>query len=352
MNSVVLPAAPAGVADEAGAPRFGTYQGCVSTANLGQLSGRWQLGFPARVLQHKRWLYTFVATPEVAAFFAVSDLSYTSNAFVLAVDLRDKKVLVDRGYLGLPGPLVKVSDEPAEGLAVSFVGPNGRLSASRPAGDARYHHSVDLMRLLPYPKRELSWQGELLAAGGAPALTVISPVAGGGVVNLTQKWAGMLAFGKLEAAGRSYNLDGGVGGLDYTHGYLARHTAWRWAFACGRLADGTPLGLNLVEGFNEGDETANENALWVGRELFPLPRVHFEFNKADVLDEWKVTCSDGSIDLRFRPIGAHREERDLMLVKSHFVQPVGTWKGSVTVGGRKVDFDQVPGVTEDQDILW
>jgi hypothetical protein len=324
----------------------------VSTANLSQLSGRWQLGLPARVLHHKRWLYSFVATPEVAAFYAVSDLSYSSNAFVLAVDLRDKKVLFDRGYMGLPGPFVNVSDQPNEGLDVSFVGPSGRLAASRPAGEARFQLSVDLMRLLPFPKKELTWDGQLLAAGAGPALTVISPVADGGVVNLTQKWAGLLAFGKLEAGGRSYNLDGGVGGMDYTHGYLARRTAWRWAFGCGRLGDGTPLGLNLVEGFNEGDATANENALWVGSELFPLPRVHFEFNKADVLDEWTVTCADGSVDLRFRPIAAHREERDFKLVKSHFVQPVGLWKGSVTVDGRKVDFDQVPGVTEDQDILW
>ncbi|MHB8875952.1 MAG: DUF2804 domain-containing protein [Myxococcaceae bacterium] len=352
MNSAELPGAPAGVADEAGAPRFGTYQGVIPEVDLKQLSGRWQLGQPQRALKHKRWLYCFMATPEVAAYFAVSDLTYTSNAFALVVDLRDNKVLVDRGFLGLPGPLVKVSDKPGEGLEVSFLGPGGRLAASRPAGDARYHVAVDLMRLLPYPKRELSWKGELLAVGGPPALTVVAPVAEDGVVNVTQKWAGLLSFGKLEAAGRSFDLDGGVGGMDYTHGYLARHTAWRWAFACGRLADGTPLGLNLVEGFNEGDSTANENALWLGRELFPLPRVHFDFNKADVLDEWKVRTSDGSVDLAFRPIGAHREERDLKLVKSHFVQPVGTWKGTVTVGGRKVAFSGVPGVTEDQDILW
>ena len=102
---------------------------------------------PQRAFKHKRWLYCFVATPEVAAYFAVSDLTYTSNAFAMVVDLRDKKVLVDRGYLGLPGPLVKVSDQPGEGLEVSFLGPGGRLAASRPAGDARYHVAVDLMRL-------------------------------------------------------------------------------------------------------------------------------------------------------------------------------------------------------------
>ena len=45
------------------------------------------------------------------------------------------------------------------------------------------------------------WEGELLAAGGPPPLTVIAPVAEGGVVNVTQKWAGLLAFGKLAGGG-------------------------------------------------------------------------------------------------------------------------------------------------------
>ena len=57
------------------------------------------------------------------------------------------------------------------------------------------------------------------------------------------------------------------------------------------------------------------------------------------------------MELDFRPIGAHREERDLKLVKSHFVQPVGL-EGHRDGGGRKVAFNGVPGVTEDQDILW
>lgn len=54
----------------------------------------------------------------------------------------------------------------------------------------------------------------------------------------------------------------------------------------------------------------------------------------------------------FNPVGAHHEERDLKVVKSHFVQPVGLFSGFVEVDGRKVPVKDVPGVTEDQDILW
>ena len=170
--------------------------------------------------------------------------------------------------------------------------------------------------------------------GGPPALTVVAPVAEDGVVNVTQKWAGLLSFGKLEAAGGASTWT-----AEWAAGLHPRVPGTAHRLEVGvRLRPARrrhPAGLNLVEGFNEGDSTANENALWLGRELFLLPRVRFEFNKADVLDEWKVRADDGSVDLRFRPIGAHREERDLKLVKSHFVQPVGTWKGTVTVAGAR-----------------
>ncbi len=351
-KKLALPPAPASVEDGTGQPRFGTYQGSVSEVDLSRLSGRYRLGLPMRLAKHKRWVYTFVATPEVIALFVVSDLSYTSNAFALVADLKQRKVVVDRGFLGLPGPLASVGNRPGAGLAARFRTLGAALSVSRPEGDQRYHQSVQLRRLLPFPRTELAWEGELLAAGGPPPLTVIAPVWADGLINVTQKSAGLLAFGTLTAGGRSYLLDGGVGGMDYTHGYLARHTAWRWAFANGRLEDGTPIGLNLVEGFNETSTEANENALWIGKELYPLDRARFTYNKQDVLDEWRVKTADGAVDLSFRPIGAHRELRDYKVVKSYFMQPVGLFHGTVRVNGREHRLVGVPGVTEDQDILW
>lgn len=346
-----LPEAPASVENGRGHPRFGTYRGSLHEVDLSRLDPPYQLGVAERLLKHKRWVYTFVATPEVLAAAAITHLSYTANAFALVADLRDRRVLVDQSYLGLPGPLTSVGNRPAEGLTARFRAPGARFHLARAPQSERYVQQVELSRLLPIPHHLLHWDGELLAAGGAPPLSVIAPVADDGVVNVTQKWAAMLAFGTLEAGGRRFVLDGGVGGLDYSQGYLARHTSWRWAFACGRLPDGTPLGLNLVEGFNEG-EGANENAVWLGGQLYPVDRARFTFNRRDVLDEWRVETVDGAVRLTFRPFGAHREERDLRVVRSRFAQPVGFFQGTVVVEGRRVEVVELAGVTEDQDILW
>lgn len=344
-----LPVAPTTVADPSGAPRYGTYRGGFDTVDLERLSGRYQPSKAARLVTHKRWLYAFVATPECLALCSVADLSYASNAFVLVADLRQQRVLADRGVLGLPPPFVRVGSQPGSGLAARFRLPGFEVRASRPRGDERYH--VDARLGPPFAFQSTRVSASLLAAGAAPPLTAVAPV-DGGIVNVTQKWAGLLSFGSIDIAGQHFSLDGGVGGLDYTRGYLARRTAWRWAFACGRLSDGTPLGINLVEGFNDSAEGVSENAVWLGGAMHPLGRARFAFNRSDPLDRWSIETDDQAVQLQFRPFGAHREQRDLKVVKSRFVQPVGLFEGTVTVDGVTHRIQDVPGVTEDQDVEW
>lgn len=346
-----LPPAPPSVDDDAGAPRFGTYAGTLDAVHLSSLRGRFQPSPLGKLRMHKKWLYGFVATREVLALWAVVDLGYTSNAFTLALDLTTQRVLADQGFLGPPRPFVTVSDHPGPGLEVGFRRPDVRISASRRFGDERFHGSVRLGPELPFVRPKLAFTWELLAAGAAPPLTVIAPV-DGGIVNVTQKWAGLLSFGQLDAGGRRFGLDGGVGGLDYTNGYLARQTSWRWAFVCGRLDDGTPFGINLVEGFNETRDDVNENAVWLGQELFPVGRARFTFRRGEPLDPWRVTTVDQKVDLTFKPLAAHREHRDLKLVKSRFEHPVGLWSGTLHVGEQPVRFENAAGVAEDQDVLW
>ncbi len=295
----------------------------------------------SRFLRHKKWIYSFVATPEIIALGAIADLGYASNAFFLVADRRARSILIDRGFAGLPRPFAHVNDFPADGMRAHFRLPGLRVEARGEAG--AYHQRVQASGML--------WLGEL-ATQGAPPLTLTAPVPGGGA-NFTQKWAALEARGQLEVGSLSFDLKGGVGGVDYTNGLLARHTAWRWAFACGRLDDGTRVGLNLTHGFNEAPGIS-ENALFVGDQLLPLGRAHFSWNKNHPLAPWHCSTQDGdtAVDLAFEPIGAHREARDWRIVRSRFVQPVGHFSGTLKVRGRVHHVKDLAGVTEDQDIVW
>jgi hypothetical protein len=342
------PPAPPGVADEQGAPRFGTYAGELHRVELGRLAGQFQPLPPLRPLRRKRWLYGFVATSEAALACAVVDLGYAANAFVVAFDFATGRPLVDLSMLGLPGLLVRVNDRPAEGAEARFRTRGARLSLERPEGSRAYRLRGAIGPTAVSPA--LHWDVELSTERRGPALTVIAPVEGGRV-NVTQKHAGLGARGLLVAGVRSYRLDRGVGGLDYTQGYLAYRTAWRWAFACGRLDDGTPFGFNLVEGFNHAPGVS-ENALWIGDQLVPVGPAHFRFRRDAPLDPWQLATEDGALDLHFRPLWVHRESRDLKVIESRFAQPLGLFEGTARALGRSFTLRALPGVTEDQAMRW
>ena len=362
---LVLSPAPPQVPGPDGVPPFGAYAGELGPVDLARLAPPHALPGWARRFRRKRWHYALYTTPEVVAVMAIAEMGYASNAFFAAVDLREKQPLLDETLLGPPAPLTIVSDEMSRGLVARFRVPGARFRFSRAADSDRYRHSVEVSALRRPRAGRVKLEAEALVTGAPPPLVLVAPVPGqprreGDVsalrregVNVTQKSVGLLASGRLEVGRRRYALDGGVVGLDSTHGFLARRTRWNWAMACGRLEDGTPLGFNLVAGFNEVAEgIAGENVLFLGDQLEPVGPASFRFNAADPLDLWQISTSDGKVQVTFRPLHAHRDVRDLLVLRSRFVQPLGFFAGRLRFRGREVALTELPGVTEDQDMLW
>ena len=351
MSVPELPPAPSSVIDPQGRPRFGTYAGEMPRVDFSAFREEQSSAVPwPRFLSHKKWIYSLIATPEVLVVTNIADLGYTALGFVVAVDLAERRPLSDDGFLGLPRLLAHVGDSPGRGADASFRTLGAELNVQRGATADRFTLDADVLGLRAQMGSPLRLRAEILAEGAAPPLGVVAPVEGN-KLNVTQKHAGLLAFGTLVAGGKSYSLNGGVAGIDYTQGLLARQTAWRWAMAAGRLSDGTPVGFNLVEGFNDAQGTS-ENALWVGNRLVPLGPARFEYTPSDPLEAWRVVTLDGSVDLSFKPIWVHREERDLKWAKSKFIQPLGHFSGVFQLDGHSVRVEKLPGVTEDQDVLW
>jgi hypothetical protein len=333
---------PPSVIDESGAPRFGKYLGPIGLVDLSGLRGGWRRGALYRYTHRKKWLWFMIATPQVAVASAVVDASYAANGFLIAADLEKRTLRCDRGALGVPWISVAVADRANEGADARFTWPGLNIRASRKPGTDVY--------VIRARVRDLSLDAEL-DAGGAPApLTVVAPVTGG-TVNVTQKLAQLPVRGTVRLGDRTYSLEGGFGGFDYTSGLLARHTAWRWAFATGRDADGGGVAFNLVTGINDTD-AASENVVWVDGVAVPVGRVDFQFDAAATTSPWRIASDDGIVDLVFDPIGEHREDRDLGLVRSHFVQVIGTFKGTIDALGRSRRVSMLAGVTEDQDVIW
>ncbi|TXD35573.1 DUF2804 domain-containing protein [Lujinxingia vulgaris] len=342
---------PNAMVDRLGSARIGTYRGELPAVQLHRLRGAEALEGAAAKVRRKRWQYSAICTDEVFVAQAIVHAGYAAHTFMYAVDLLEERPVLRFGGLGVPGLQVEVGDCPGVGLAAHYRRPGAHLFTRREPRGMPYEVGATLGTWAAPAFGKTDLLAELHTEQAAPALTVISPVPDPGRINVTQKWTALPVKGHFKVGSRSYDLDGGLGALDYTQGYLGRQTAWRWAMGMGRLPDGRRVGLNLVEGFNDTHPTANENALWVGRELIGLGRARFTFEKEHPERPWEVTTGCGRVRLHFRSIFVHREVRNLGPIRSYFLQPAGIFEGEIKVGGTTYPVRLV-GVTEDQDIWW
>jgi hypothetical protein len=334
----VFEPAPSAVIDEHGDPRFGSYVGAVPRVDLSAVAG----GRLRRLVREKRWVYFAVATEDTFVACAIVRLGYASTAFAYALDARTMRLLGTRSVTA-PAPAASVGDGTGEGVLAQFA--FGGVSAR-----------VERAPRSPSYVVQARFKGFRLDAvlgtdGAPPPITAIAPIGAKRVaryVNTTEKRALLGATGELEVDGRRRSLDGGLAGYDYTHGLLAHHTAWRWAYALGRARTGERIGLNLVQGFVGEPECA----VWVEGDVHPLAEGRFAFDTARPLGEWRVSTADGAVDLRFSPGGMHAEQKSFGVIASRFVQPCGAFRGTVRAGGRELQLADVLGVTEEQDVLW
>src|SRR5260370_9275595 len=203
--------------------------------------------------------------------------------------------------MGVPGPWISVGNRPGLKARARFLMPGVRF-AFGPIEQARQYRVEVESYGKPWAKPVFALDVHLVNPSNGSPLTVIAPFLGDGIVNVTEKWVGLPASGRVTTDAQTFSLEGAVVGFDYTHGYLARRTVWQWAFANGRLSDGRTLGFNIAKGVNPGAEL-NENAVWIGSKLIPLGPAQFKFNPSHPMDGWRGETNQ--LRLALQPIHPH-----------------------------------------------
>jgi hypothetical protein len=123
--------------------------------------------------------------------------------------------------------------------------------------------------------------------------------------------------------------------VDESAGYHARHTAWRWSAGVGTAASGEPVAWNLVEGIHDGPEVS-ERTVWVAGRPHALPPLAFD----------GLTGVGG---LRFAAEATRAARENLLLVRSDYEQPFGTFTGELPVAG---PLREGWGVMERHEVSW
>jgi hypothetical protein len=325
-----LAPSPASFVDaSSGAPAYGSYRGPLPRVVIPGL------GLRERFARRKKWVYVAIAAEDVWISLAVVRTGYAATAFAFVYDLAKKAMLVDRTVLA-PSPLSRIADGPhEEGLVARFA--TGKTSFVLARGGSRLDVRVKI--------GELDIEAALDETAAPPSITAIARL-GDGLLDATEKRALTKVTGAARIEGRTIDLSRAVGGWDYTHGLLPRHTKWNWAFALGKTNDGRPIAFNVVQGF-VGEA---ECAAFLDGEVHPIvePKFGFDVDRPEL--PW--TLRGDGIDLTFETGAVHSQHTNLAVIRSRFVQPVGTFSGLVRIAGKDVLVRNLPGVVEDQDVLW
>ena len=182
-------------------------------------------------------------------------------------------------------------------------------------------------------------------------MCICTPTAVNGWV-YAQKVAGVRCHGSVRSALGDFDLQAldAFAHHDWSAGYMRPETFWNWACLSGEVA-GTRIGLNLSCGVNE--TSFSENCYWLDGALHPVGGVHFQFDRDDPLQPWRIVSGDGQVELSLRGHGLHREHLNLGVLASNFKQVFGCFQGTLRPTGRPpLVIDNLWGFVEDQYVKW
>jgi hypothetical protein len=151
----------------------------------------------------------------------------------------------------------------------------------------------------------------------------------------TRKQAPVRARVVVELGGARRDFEG-LAVIDDTAAYYPRHTHWFWSAGVGRSVQGEQLAWNLVSGVND-PPSGSERTIWVDGQAREVPPCSFAGD---------LTIVDG---LEFAAEEGLSRHENLVLVRSRYRQPFGTFSGELPGGIRLAEGF---GVMEEHEVWW
>jgi hypothetical protein len=160
----------------------------------------------------------------------------------------------------------------------------------------------------------------------------------------TRKQGAIAARGTIAICGAAPRTVAAHAVIDDTAAYYERHTRWYWSAGVGVARDGRDLAWNLVEGVNDPPH-GSERTVWVDGEPFEVAPVRF----ADDLGHVGPDGAPGDGGLRFSAEATRAQDQNLLVVRSRYRQPFGTFSGALPGG---IELASGYGVMEHHDAWW
>jgi hypothetical protein len=336
--------APADALGPTGEPRLGRYLGSLGRVELASLAPDGVMASLRHAARTKRWQRVQLALPGHLLFLEILDGGTLAGGSAWIAERSTGEVLFDRDAVGLSGLNVRVGERPGAGARASFTAPGVALGLERRAD--RFRLTADLGDSLQLDVR--------LDTRDAPEpFSLVAALPEGGL-RAAQVTGPLSLEGTLEVRGQPLSLEGGLAVLEYGAGLFPNQVAWRKATAVGRLADGRPLAIHLVDGLpGQGSDDGADDVLLIGSGPVALPPVVVEIDPGTAVAPCRILSPDGSVDLTFQPVAAHRDSRSLLLVSLATTQLAGELAGTLPgPGGGRLQVSGLACVLEDRSARW
>jgi len=156
----------------------------------------------------------------------------------------------------------------------------------------------------------------------------------------TRKQGGVAARGSLVLNGKTHLIEGRAI-IDDSAGFPPRHVDWKWSAGIGTADDGRAVAWNFVTGIHDSP-TASERTVWIDGEPFEVGVCEF----ADDLST--ISFSEGG-QLGFHSEATRSHSQNLLIARSNYKQPFGSFSGSLPHAGK---LQSGLGVMEDHSVAW
>jgi hypothetical protein len=342
-------------------------------------------------LRLKEWNYVSVSTERFFVGAALVKFSYIADVFLYVIDKQNPQLGKLEYTARMPlGIGLDIAPSSLQGCSKWGAPPKkeGVQQNSSPwiqlcakmEGGWRVRANVPLYSAGQEQQR-VPFQMDLeFGASGDDALALVYPLGGDAERRAyTHKGAALVDKGWLRLGGAEADpvaAEGGAAALDWTRSLALHHTRWRWASCSDTTATSSGktvkhFAINLsqhvydVQGLDSSKVASAENAVWVnGRVIRLLQPLVIDMPQGDARKQaWRIRSAadtpDEMVDLVFTPWGAREDHTNLGVVVSDFVQPYGTFSGTVRVFsysiGRVLSMTLGPqafGVVEDHNAVW
>lgn len=298
-------------------------------------------------LKIKEWDYYLVYNSEFAVALTVADNGYMGMLSASVIDF------------------VKKTEKTSSIIELFTLGKYNMPETSK-RGDVEVKNNQGNFRFL-HDKDKRLLKVEYLKFDGEKSLSVDLVLSDEPMENMTiatpfknkpkafyynQKIVGFRASGKVRYGEQEieFKESDSQAILDWGRGVWTYKNTWYWSSLAG-MVDGHKVGFNLGYGFGDTSSATENMAFFdgyankLGDVEFNIPRL--KNGKYDYLSPWRISSSDGSVDLSFAPILNRHSDTNLLVLRSNQNQVFGKFSGKLSLkDGRAVEIKEQIGFAE------